>query len=331
MQQKSVAYLLCGFVGSGKTTYARRLEEEGVKRLSIDEVVFERHGRHGLDFPEHEYPTHRDEAIETLDKELIRLLKDGRSVALDYGLWSRDDRGYYKRIAEQYGASWRLLYFKATESTLRRRLEARNRRSDVDPNALAVEDRHFAEFLTRFHPPEGEGEELVEQRDGCSPELISRSLSLFDDRQRPDDQVALAAHAAESGSIGSWLDDYLRGVGGNVPFADGLLRQPRWYVEPTLVPLAKVGRICGPEEAMPYRESEEAWGRRVSEMLDSLHAGWRPAPLICEAEELLINDGNHSAGALAWGGWTSYWAVFWASSEVASREIRALLETWASD
>jgi predicted kinase len=170
MQQiRPVVYLLCGFVGSGKTTYARKLEVEGVTRLSIDEVVFERHGRHGLDYPEHEYPAHHDEALETLDRELIRLLKKGRSVALDYGFWAREDRDEYKELAERHGAYWRLLYFKADLAVLRRRLTERNRRSDIDPNALAVEDRHFAEFLTRFHPPAGEGEEIVEETGSGDP------------------------------------------------------------------------------------------------------------------------------------------------------------------
>ncbi len=49
-------YILCGFVGSGKTSYARTLETGGCVRLSIDEAVFERHGRHGVDYDEGEYP-----------------------------------------------------------------------------------------------------------------------------------------------------------------------------------------------------------------------------------------------------------------------------------
>ena len=48
---RPVVYLLCGFVGSGKTTYARELERSGIVRLSIDELVFARHGRHGVDYP----------------------------------------------------------------------------------------------------------------------------------------------------------------------------------------------------------------------------------------------------------------------------------------
>lgn len=156
-------YMLCGFVGSGKTTYARQLEAQGVTRLSVDEVVFRRHGRHGVDYPESEHPSHWGAAVEEVDRRLHDLLVAGKSVVLDFGFWSREDRDWYKRLADEGGATWRLLYFRATEDVLRHRLVARNRRSGWDPNALRVEDRHFREFLTRFHPPSGEGEEVIDQ------------------------------------------------------------------------------------------------------------------------------------------------------------------------
>ena len=55
---RPIVYMLCGFVGSGKTTSSRALEAGGCTRLSIDELVFERRGRHGIDYDESEYPDH---------------------------------------------------------------------------------------------------------------------------------------------------------------------------------------------------------------------------------------------------------------------------------
>jgi predicted kinase len=160
---RPVVHLLCGFVGSGKTTYARELERSGVVRLSIDELVFDRHGRHGVDYAEHDYPVLSAEAADELDGRLVELLAAGTSVALDYGLWSKEDREHCEALAEANGATWRLVYFKAGPGVLRRRLRERNARSDHDANALRVGPRHFDEFLTRFHPPAGEGEEIREQ------------------------------------------------------------------------------------------------------------------------------------------------------------------------
>jgi predicted kinase len=158
---RPTVYLLCGFVSSGKTTYARQLERSGVVRLSIDEWIFERYGRHGIDYPESQYPEHEAEARRALDTRLTELLAAKRSVVLDYGLWSRSDRDRYKRLVDQHGGTWRLLYFRISERLARERLGRRNTRRDA--NALTVNERHFAEFRSRFHPPFGEGEEYVDQ------------------------------------------------------------------------------------------------------------------------------------------------------------------------
>jgi predicted kinase len=159
--QPVVVYMLCGMAGSGKTTFARGLEREGAVRLSIDEHVFESHGRHGIDYPEHEYPTHHEAALAELDRELADLLVAGRSVVLDYGFWSHDSRDRYKAMAEAHGATWRLLYFKGDPAVLKERLENRSTRGDA--NALVVEERHFQEFMSRFDPPDSEDEEVIHQ------------------------------------------------------------------------------------------------------------------------------------------------------------------------
>jgi predicted kinase len=156
-----VVFMLCGMAGSGKTTFARKLERDGAVRLSIDERVFQRRGRHGIDYPEHEYPTHHEAALVELDRELVDLLVAGRDVVLDYGFWSRDSRDRYKAMAEAHGATWQLLYFEADPTLLKERLENRNTRGYA--NALIVEDHHLQEFMSRFDPPNGEDEQVIEQ------------------------------------------------------------------------------------------------------------------------------------------------------------------------
>jgi predicted kinase len=146
-------------VGAGKTTYARRLEAEGAVRLSIDEWVFERHGRHGVDYDEGEYPRHEASALAELDERLRELVADNRNVVLDYGFWSREFRDRYKRLIQDAGARWRLVYFDVDLHEIRRRLQERNERGGA--NAMAVTDRHLDEFLSRWHPPHAEGEEVI--------------------------------------------------------------------------------------------------------------------------------------------------------------------------
>jgi len=136
------------------------------------------------------------------------------------------------------------------------------------------------------------------------------------------DEVRLAASAAARDRLAEWIDRFLRGDGKNVPFADGLLHAPRWYHGPVPVAFADLTRICGPEEGMPYPEREDHWRAQIEGMCASIRAGWVPPPLICEAERLLVNDGNHRLTALGECGFDAYPTVFWASSESAFADVQ---------
>ena len=153
------AYLLIGLTGSGKTTYARRLEADGLLRLSVDEEVFARNGRYGVDYPAHEYPERERPVVEDVQRRLAAAIRAGRSVVLDYGLWRRAEREAYKKLVEDAGGSWRLIYLKVEKAELLRRLGERNRRDDA--NALTVTPEALDEFYDRFEEPSGEGEEVV--------------------------------------------------------------------------------------------------------------------------------------------------------------------------
>jgi predicted kinase len=154
-----VVYLLVGLTGSGKTTFAKTLESAGAVRLSVDEEVFSRHGRYGVDYPEHEYPNRERPVVEELRQRLVELILAGQSVVLDYGLWRRTEREDYKRLVENTGGRWRLLYFNVDRDELQRRLARRNQRRDA--NALTVTNAALDDFIARFEPPHNEGEEII--------------------------------------------------------------------------------------------------------------------------------------------------------------------------
>ena len=154
-----VVYLLCGLTGSGKTAYAKRLEVEGCVRLSIDELVYARHGRYDVDYPACDYPRYYDEAVLELDRRLVELLEANRSVVLDHGLWQRSNRDRYKALVEGHGGRWQLLYLKVEPSVLRRRLAQRNLQGGA--NAPTVSDAMLEDFIARFEEPSGEGERVL--------------------------------------------------------------------------------------------------------------------------------------------------------------------------
>ncbi|MER5356199.1 ATP-binding protein [Kitasatospora sp. NPDC002551] len=156
-----VVFLLVGLTGSGKTTYAQRvLEPRGAVRLSVDEVVFERHGRYGVDYREDTYFEKEAPVVDEMHRRLAELVAEGRDVVWDHGLWPRKDREALKELVESAGGRWRLLYFPVGRDELLRRLAERNERGDA--NSLLVTPEALGDFFARFEVPRGEGEEIVE-------------------------------------------------------------------------------------------------------------------------------------------------------------------------
>lgn len=150
---RPVVYLLVGLTGSGKTTYARQvLEPAGALRLSVDELVYQRHGRYGVDYPEQEYFARQAPALAEVHERLAELVRAGQDVVLDHGLWLRRERQEWKKLIEQAGGRWRLLYFDLPRDELLRRLAERNVRDDA--NALTVTPQALEDFYARFEPPD---------------------------------------------------------------------------------------------------------------------------------------------------------------------------------
>lgn len=160
MWSETIVYLLAGLPGSGKTEFAKRMEAEGVMRLSVDEEVYARNGRYGIDYPEQEYFQREAPALASMELRLVELINAGRSVVFDHGLWRRSERDVYKRLVTMRGAAWRLVYFKADRAVLLDRLNARNLRDEV--NALTVTERALDDFIARFEEPSGEGEIVID-------------------------------------------------------------------------------------------------------------------------------------------------------------------------
>jgi predicted kinase len=128
-------------------------------RLSVDEEVFARHGRYLIDYPEHEYFAREQPIVEEIRQRMVELIRAGRSVVLDHGLWQRSERDDCKRLVEGAGGRWRLFYLRVDRAELLRRLNRRNERGDA--NALIVTEAALDDFIARFEPPSDEGEEII--------------------------------------------------------------------------------------------------------------------------------------------------------------------------
>ncbi len=152
--------LLCGLAGSGKTTYAHGLEAAGHVRLSIDEEVWSRFGRFGIDYEPDRYDELSVLAEEALRARLVALVEQHQDVVVDFSFWQRAARDRYKRIIEDAGGTWRLLHLKADPEVLRQRLQDRSRRFDANA-AFPITDELLTSYTAGFEEPHDEGEEVI--------------------------------------------------------------------------------------------------------------------------------------------------------------------------
>ncbi|MEL3971674.1 ATP-binding protein [Rossellomorea oryzaecorticis] len=152
--------IMCGVAGSGKTTFSQRLEKKGFVRLSIDEEIWASRGRYGVDFPLEKIEEYKKEAERTLRTRLIKLIQEKHQVVIDFSFWDRARRGQYKKLIENSGGNWKLIYMKVHPDDLRKRLAMRNQHFDA--NSFPISEELLTSYLEGFEIPDGEGEIVVE-------------------------------------------------------------------------------------------------------------------------------------------------------------------------
>ena len=151
---------MCGVSGSGKTTLSKNLQTQGFKRLSIDEIVWEKFGRFGFDFQEQEYPQILQKARAEMRERLIVLMSDRTPAIVDSAFWSRAAREDFKTLVTDHGCSWKLIYLKVEPELLRSRLAERNLHFEANA-PFPVTDDILDKFLCAFEEPNAEGEIIV--------------------------------------------------------------------------------------------------------------------------------------------------------------------------
>ena len=117
-------HLMVGLPCSGKTTLAKKLEQErSALRLTPDEWQICLFGQDAAE-PEHDA---RHSLIEAMLWNIAsRALELGTNVILDFGFWAREEREDYRSRAKQLGARSEVHYLDVSEDELLRRLEERN-------------------------------------------------------------------------------------------------------------------------------------------------------------------------------------------------------------
>jgi predicted kinase len=155
----AIAHLVHGFLGAGKTTFARRLEvATGALRLSSDEWYMKLHVAEGT--TPHLDQGLWDRLMLVLDGLWPALLKRDVDVILDFGFWSRTGRDRARRLAEAAGATARLYQVICDENLARARCQAR----DEQPHgSFRIDADAFEDLKAKFEAlAEDEDREVVD-------------------------------------------------------------------------------------------------------------------------------------------------------------------------
>jgi predicted kinase len=157
---KPVAHIVCGFIGSGKTTFARRLEQEtGAVRFTKDEWMVRLFGNTP---PKDRFEEYDNRMASLATDMALRCLRVGVNVIIDEGFWVKDQRDEIMEKVRQLGAVPKLYYIEVPFEIMKARTLKRSDNPPVD--SYIIDEESFVHYWKFFQPPGKDEEfELVDQ------------------------------------------------------------------------------------------------------------------------------------------------------------------------
>lgn len=150
-------YFICGFIGSGKTTYSKKLAETAPAfRFSIDEWMIPLFGEH----MEREEFDARLLTLQTLfQQSALQMLNLGVSVIFDFGYWTQHKREEAIQWAREHDITYEMHYLdvpfdECCKRAARRNSQRNNKAYEMTPDMLSM-------FWSWFEAPSSESVKTV--------------------------------------------------------------------------------------------------------------------------------------------------------------------------
>lgn len=148
--------MLCGFIGAGKTTFAKKLEETtGAVRITKDEWLTRLIGN---DPTIDGYEDYDHRICESSRDVAFQLAEKGIDVIIDEGVWAREQRDTLRRRIEEVGAQPVVYFLDTPIETIRESVVRRN--LSLTKDSFKVSGDLLDGYLKYWQPP-GEDEEYV--------------------------------------------------------------------------------------------------------------------------------------------------------------------------
>ncbi|MBI5122813.1 ATP-binding protein [Candidatus Roizmanbacteria bacterium] len=159
-QNKPLAHIIIGFIGSGKTTFARKLEKEtGAIRFTKDEWMVKVFGNTP---PKDKFAEYDNKMASLAIDMALKCLKAGISVIIDEGFWVKEHRDTISEKVKNVGAIPKLYYLEVPLEVMKARTLKRSENPPVD--SFNIDEESFNQYWKHFRPPGKDEEfELINQ------------------------------------------------------------------------------------------------------------------------------------------------------------------------